>query len=154
MKIYKFVVRKFAKNVICIPPKLKAKNPQKENKNKLSPIYNLLKSEKLAESTNEKLNVEEKRDYETLLKDSSKVMLMNFYKIYEDKAVRIKETKNLYDLVNKTLNYKEVNLFIIYIKEIKRIIDSEEIEKTEEVFKMFLDKIYNISSNKGIFLYN
>lgn len=147
---YKLILKSFAKNVVSLPPKLRSKNPQKENKNKLSPIYNLLKSEKLAESNSEKLNVQEKLDYETILSEASKTMLMNYYKIYEDKTYRDKDMKNLTEYLQKCYMSNEINLFINYLKDAKKIIDSENVEKTEEVFKMFIDKVYSINSNKTI----
>lgn len=147
---YKLILKSFAKNVVSLPPKLRSKNPQKENKNKLSPIYNLLKSEKLAESNSEKLNVQEKLDYETILSEASKTMLMNYYKIYEDKTYRDKDMKNLTEYLQKCYLANEINLFINYLKDAKKIIDSENVEKTEEVFKMFIDKVYSINSNKTI----
>jgi hypothetical protein len=154
MKIYKIICKTFGKNVVSIPPKLKSKNPQKENKKKLSPIYNLLKSEKLAESINEKLNVQEKYDYETILKESSQSMLMNYYKIYEDKTLKEKEIKNLQDYLQTFYSTKELNNFINHLNEAKKIIDTENVEKTEEVFKMFIDKIYNLSNNKCNIYFN
>jgi hypothetical protein len=146
---YKIITKTFAKNVVSLPPKLRSKNPQKENKKKLSPIYNLLKSEKLAESNNEKLNVQEKLDYETILTEASKTMLMNYYKIYEDKSNRERDLKNLCDYLQKCYLSNEINLFINHLKDTKKIIDSDNVEKTEEVFKMFIDKVYNINTNKS-----
>lgn len=148
MRLYKIINKNFGKNVVSIPPKLKSKNPQKENKKKLTPIYNLLKSEKLAESINEKLNVQEKFDYETILKEASQSMLLNYYKIYEDKSAKERELKNLQEYLQKFYSTKELNNFINYLNDAKKIIDAENVEKTEEVFKMFIDKIYNLNSNK------
>ena len=54
-------LKRFANKVVTIPPKLLSKNPQKNTDAKLSPIYNLLKSEKLAENKNETLNLNEKK---------------------------------------------------------------------------------------------
>jgi len=155
MKIYKFVVKNFAKNVIAIPPKLRAKNPVKENKNKLSPIYNLLKSEKLAESKNERFNIEEKLDYQNVITEASKTMLLNHFKIYQDKTQKIKDIKSLYEFLTNFLSAKELNIFINELKTARQIIEKEEVEKTEEVFQLFLSKLYNLSTNKcKIFLYH
>ena len=154
MKIYNIVFKRFSTGVITIPPNLKSKNPQKENKKKLSPIYNLLRSEKLAGSNNEKLNVQEKLDYETILKEASKIMLLNYYKIYEDKTTREKDIKNLSDYLQKFYSSKELNVFINNLKESKKVIDSENVEKTEEVFKMFIDKIYSLNTNKSNNFFN
>jgi hypothetical protein len=149
MKIYKIFSKTFAKNVISIPPNLRTKNPQKDNKKKLSPIYNLLKSEKLAESSNEKINVQEKLDYETILKEASKSMLLNYYKIYEDRSTREKDLKNLSEYLQKFYSSREMNTFLNDLKAAKKIIDSDNVEKTEEVFKMFIDKVYSLNSNKS-----
>jgi hypothetical protein len=149
IQIYKIVFKKFSKNVITIPPRLKAKNPVKENKNKVSPIYNLLKSEKFVESKNEKFNIEEKMDYETIISEGSKNLLLNYFKIYEDRTMKLKDLKSLYDFLSDFLSAKELNVFINFLKEAKEMIESEEVEKTEKVFKMFLDKLYHLSSNKS-----
>ena len=149
MKIYKIVFKKFANNVIAIPPKLRTKNPVKENKNKLSPIYNLLKSEKLAESKSEKFNVEEKLDYQNIITEASKTMLLNYYKLYQDKSQKLKDVKSLNEILTKLLSPKELNIFINEMKMAKQMIEQEEIEKTEEVFQLFLSKIYNLSENKS-----
>lgn len=147
---YKFVTKSFAKNVVTIPPKLKSKNSQKESKKKISPIYNLLKSEKLAGSNNEKLNIEEKMDYETIVTEASKLMLINYFKIYENKTVKEKELSNLCEYIEKVLNPSEISSFIKALEEAKKIINSESVEKTEEVFKLFIDKLYNLSTNKAM----
>ena len=149
MNIYKFVFKKFAKNVIAIPPKLRTKNPVKENKNKLSPIYNLLKSEKLAESKNEKSNIQEKLDYQNIITESSRSMLLNYFKIYQDNSQKSKDLKSLNDFLTNFLSPKELNIFLNQLKTAKEMIEKEEIEKTEEIFQFFLNKIYNLSENKS-----
>ena len=70
---------KISNKVVSIPPKLLVKNPKKVSDDKLSPIYNLLKSEKLADNKNESLNIIEKNDYESILNEYSKQMLLNYY---------------------------------------------------------------------------
>jgi hypothetical protein len=150
MKIYQIIFKKFS-NKIYIPPKLRTKNPVKANdtKKKQSPIYNLLKSQKLVESTGEKINIEERLDYETIISDAAKQMLLSYYKIYEDKTERHKEVKNLYECLKKFYTPNEINLFLTHFKWIKNIINTQDVQKTEEIFKMFIDRVYNINNNKS-----
>ena len=79
-------------------------------------------------------------------------MVLNYYKIYQDKVTKEKELKNLCEYLEKVLNPTEMSSFMNELKEAKKIIDKDNIEKTEDVFKLFIYKLYNISNNKSIFI--
>ena len=82
-------------------------------------------------------------------------MLLNHFKIYQDKSQKIKDIKSLYEFLINFLSAKELNIFINELKTARQIIEKEEVEKTEEVFQLFLSKLYNLSTNKcKIFLLN
>jgi hypothetical protein len=103
----------------------------------------------LAESNYEKIYIEEKLVYESIIKEASNVMLLNYYKMYQDKELKQKELKNLCDYIENCLTPSEISGFITELKETKRLIDKESVDKTEDIFKLFIYKIYNIITNKS-----
>jgi len=78
-KLYNYIKKSFSK-VITIPPSLNRKNPlpKSEEKDKLSPLYQLLQTEKIADNKNEALNLSEKHDYEAILAEHSQKMLVHY----------------------------------------------------------------------------
>jgi hypothetical protein len=147
-------LKRFSKGVVIFPPKLKTKNLPKltDKKKKKSPIYNLLTSKKLVNSPNEIQNLTEKQDYENLIEKSAEGMLFNSLKLTENKSSA--DMKNLYDFISKNLKLNDSNDFIGHLSEVRKIFNSEEVEKTKDIFKLFLDKIYSLSDSKGNFKNN
>lgn len=148
MKCLKF--RKFFSNkVVVIPPKLKAKNPKKVNTNKnKSPVYNLLQTEKLVESTGEVKNFDQKTNFETKILSGAKEMLINNSKLFADDKKTIEELKNF---IIYSLNAKEQTLLKKYLEQTVELISSKDVEISENLFSVLLDKIYNLTTNDGNF---
>ena len=82
MKFIKIIQKLFSKNSVYFNPSLK--NKVKTKQTNTGYIGNLLASEKLSESKSEINNNEEKINYESLIKEASNQMYLNFYKIYDD----------------------------------------------------------------------
>lgn len=164
MKFYKICKVYFAKSVV-IPNSLKRKNPmikkaktpteptnpenpdQKPRKKNLSPLFNLFTTSKLVESKQEIANYHEKSASSTLLRENSKAMFLNYFNISEPEN-KDQLLENLYKHLTKFYDSQEINKFLGIIQETKGIINSDDIEKTEEIFKIFIHKLFDMTEKK------
>jgi len=80
IKFFNFVFKRFSNKVVNISPSLLSKNPPKGVYfDKITPISNLLKSQKLSENKNEAINISEKYDYEKLILEYTQKIHLHYY---------------------------------------------------------------------------
>jgi hypothetical protein len=131
-------------------PNLRVQKPKpvdpKEKKN--SNIYNLLASQKLLGSNSEIQNFYENTLTYTKSKKSAKLMLENFN---SNKQNDPNILSNFNTFIIQNFNSKELETFFVILKDHQSLLENQEVEKTEQTFKIFIDKINSISSNKSIY---
>jgi hypothetical protein len=148
-KVYKTI--KFTFTTKSFQPKMpnmrinKPKPTVPKNK-KNSNIFNLLVSEKLVGSQSEVKNFYDNTLTYTKTKSSAKEMLENFNSKKQNDP---KALTKFYNFIDQNLKSKEMEKFFIIIKELQFFLEDEDVEKTEETFKVFIDKINSISTNKS-----
>ena len=143
MKKYfvKISVRNFSKTV-SVPPKLR--NTTLDNRKNQS----LFKYESLIDNQRDNNLNQEKAHYNNLIDSCSKSMIFNHFKLND--IDNNNDFNEFYNFVSKNLDTKQINKFIQIVNEIKEKLNSENIEKTEELFKFFISKLYYLTEDKGI----
>jgi len=137
---FKFSIRKFSKSV-SIPPKLR--NAGLETKKNQS----LFKYESLIDNPRDNNLEKEKSHYNNLIENSSKNMIFNHFKLNDsDNNSNFNE---FYTYTSQKLDTNQINKLIHVIVEIKFKLDSDNIEKTEDLFRFLISKLYNLTEDKG-----
>jgi hypothetical protein len=153
MKLYKLIRLTFttkAQKVTPVagpatanPAAKKAKPKSKKN----SPVYNLLMTQKLLGSKNEVNNYYENTLTNTKNKASAHQMLLNYYKNVDQQDKD--NLTNLYNFIHSHLHSKELTSFFNLITETQKILCSEDLEKSEELFQAFINKLNKLTDNKS-----
>ncbi len=146
MKIsfFRLSLKNFSKSV-SVPPKLKntTGDPRKNQ--------NLFKYESLIDNKRDNNLEKEKIHYNNLIDNCSKTMIFNHFKLNDfDNNYNFNQ---FYSFTSK-LGTKDINKLIQIINEIKNKLDSDDIQKTEDLFKFLLSKIYNLTEDKGKSFFN
>ena len=146
MKVYKITNSAFCNKFTPKMPKLKKVNPKIPNINakKQSNIYNLLLTEKLVGSSSEVKNY-----YENVITYSKNNSIANKMLTNINKESNYNNLNKLYSFINNNLNEEEIDYLFTSSNEFKILLKQEDIEKTEELIKIFIDKLNKISTNKG-----
>lgn len=137
---FKISIRHFSKTV-SIPPKLRNLNVDPR---KTTGIY---RYESLIENQRDTDLDREKTHYNSLIESCSKSMIFNHFKLND--SGNYEAFNEFYNYTSQNLETKEINNFIQIIDEIKKKLNSDNIEKTEELFKFLISKLYYLTVNKG-----
>ena len=141
----------FANKVISIPPSLKYKNAPKTGPQKYNSAFKfLLKGEKFAENEIEKNNQELKSYHNKNVLLGAKKLTSKIFTI---------QSKNVINEHNNTIASLKKALKILGIEDINNIFKylivckegiSDDINKNEALFILFLDKVSNLTINKDV----
>lgn len=135
------ISKKYFSKTVSIPPKLRnASIDSRKNQG-------LYKYEALIDNPRDNNLNEEKAHYNNLIESCSKSMIFNHFKLNDIQSNH--NFNEFYNYITKNLHTNELNKFIQILDEIKTKLDSNNIEKTEDIFKYLLSKLYYLSNDKG-----
>ncbi len=138
--LIKITIRNFAK-AVSIPPKLRNANIDSRKNQSLFRYESLIDNQR-------DVNLEkEKTHYFNLIESCSKSMIFNHFKLNDSDYNRI--FNEFYSFISQKLGTKQINKLIQTIEEIKAKLDSNDIEKTEDLFKFLISKLYYLTEDKG-----
>jgi len=136
----KLSIKNFSKSV-SIPPKLR--NTAGDAKRSQS----LFKYESLIDNQRD-INLDKERaHYNNLIENCSKTMIFNHFKLND--FDNNNNFNQFYSFTSQKLETKDINKLIQIINEIKSKLDSDDIEKTEDLFKFLISKLYHLTEDKG-----
>lgn len=138
--LIKITIRNFSKTV-SIPPKLR--NLSIDQRKNLS----LFRYESLIDNQTDANLEKEKAHYNNLIESCSKSMIFNHFKLNDSDNNNI--FNEFYSFTSQKLDTKQINRLIQIIDEIKVKLDSDNIEKTEDLFKFLISKLYYLTEDKG-----
>jgi hypothetical protein len=132
---------KYFSKTVSIPPKLRNSNVDSRKNSSLFKFESLIDNQRDANLDKEKAH------YNNLIESCSKSMIFNHFKLNDsDNNVIFNE---FYSFTSQKLETKDLNKLIHIIEEIKAKLDSDNIEKTEDLFKFLISKLYYLTENKG-----
>jgi hypothetical protein len=134
--IINFLKKKFSKT-IQIPPKLRNESLRQQK--------GVFKYENQLENTRDDLLDKEKIHYNNLLESCSKRMIYNHFNLNKEEHDR--EFLEFYNYISNNLDISQLNKTIKIIDDIKCKLDSKDVEKTENVFKFLLSKLFYLTKD-------
>ena len=137
------ITYKYFSKTVSVPPKLRNANTIDTKRNQ-----GLFRYESLIDNPRDNSLNEEKINYNNLIEHCSKSMIINHFKLNNDE--NLNDFNQFYNFTSQHLDTKAINKFIQIIEEIKMKIESDDIEKTEDIFKFLLSKLYYLTDDRGI----
>ena len=132
--------KNFAK-AVSIPPKLRNANIDARKNT------SLFKYEAFIDNPRDANLEKEKTHYNNLVESYSKSMILYHFKLNDSDQNNV--FNEFYYFTSQNLNSNYLNKLIQIIDEIKVKLDSDDIEKTEELFKFLISKLYYLTEDKG-----